>query len=92
MNNRIETFMAEVRAMPGVIAAANVDPAYSHHLDAIERCFEWAHETGDLDPAAIEIFDEIARVASSNERSIRDRLLEIGRLLVKARDLGRTVQ
>jgi hypothetical protein len=91
MTDKIDAFIAEIRARPEFVAAAAVDPKKSDELDAIERGLNAIDRQADNDPATIEIFDKIQHVIGRSDLSIKQRLLGIGKLLTQARDAGRSV-
>jgi hypothetical protein len=90
MSAKIAEFIAEIRAQSAFVAAAASDSKFSDHLDNIERGLNFVDRQADNDPATIEIFDKIHDVIGRNDLSLKQRLLELGKLLVQARDLEGT--
>jgi len=48
-------------------------------------------QKANSEPEAMDILDEIVRTASSKDVPLKTRLLRVGELAVKVRDLGRLV-
>jgi butyrate kinase len=87
MTAKIDTFIAEIRSRPEFIAAVAVDPKKSDELEAIANGIEAVYRN----PEMIAAFDEIQNVIDRRDLSMKQRLLEIGKILAKARDSGRSV-
>jgi hypothetical protein len=88
---KIDAFIAEIRSQPAFVAAAASDSKFSDHLDNIERGLNFVDRQADNDPATIEIFDKIQDVIARNDMSLKQRLLEVEKLLTEVRDDGRIV-
>jgi hypothetical protein len=86
MSAKIEAFLTEIRNMPGFVAASAIDPKWIAELDAIERMLNAIDRKADDDPQTIEIFDKLLIVIDRNDLSLKQRLLEVGKLLVQFRD------
>jgi hypothetical protein len=87
MTAKIDKFIAEIRSRPAFIDAAVVDPQKLNELAAIERGLFAVYRN----PEMIEIFDKIQAVIDRGDLSLKERLLDIGKLLTQARDAGRSV-
>jgi len=85
----MDAFLTEVRHMPGFIAASAIDPKWSEHLDAIERGLTAIYNSAAAE--MIEAFDKIQAVIDRADLSIKEQLVEIGKLLTEARAAGRSV-
>jgi hypothetical protein len=91
MTAKIDAFIAEIRARPAFVAAAASDSNLSDHLNNIERGLNFVDRQADSDPAVIEVFDKILVAVSRNNLTLNQKLLEVGKLLIKLRDAGRNV-
>jgi hypothetical protein len=91
MTAKIDAFIAEIRTRPAFVAAAASDSKFSDHLDNIERGLNAVDQKADSDPETIEIFDKIQDVIGRSDLPLKQRLLEVGKLLVQVRDAGRIV-
>ena len=91
MSDKIDSFISEIRNRPKFIAAAASDSNLSDHLNNIERGLFFLDRQADNDPATIEIFDKILIVIGRNDLTLKQRLLELGKLLVQFRDAGRSM-
>jgi hypothetical protein len=90
MSDKIEAFIAEIRNWPKFVAEVSLDgPRWTRELEAIERGLNFIDRKADDDPATIEIFDKIVAVIGRSDLTLRQRLLEVGKLLVQVRDAGR---
>jgi hypothetical protein len=89
VTDKIEIFISEIRNWPEFVAAAASDSRLPEHVDAIERGLNFIDRKADDDPATIEIFDKIVAVIGRSDLSLKERLLEVGKLLVQFRDAGR---
>jgi hypothetical protein len=87
MTAKIDAFIAEIRLRPAFIDAAAADSKKLDELDAIERGLLAVYRN----PEMIEIFDKIQAVIDRGDLSLKERLLDIGKLLTQARDAGRSV-
>ena len=87
--DKIEAFIAEIRARPSFASAASADPGWIEELRTIERGLDALYQ--DCRPEVIEIVDRIQGVVARKSLPMKGRLLEVGRLLAQARDLGRSV-
>jgi hypothetical protein len=90
MTAKIDGFIAEIRSRPEFVTAAASDTRWSDHLDDIERGLNFLDRKADSDPAVIEVFDEILIVIGRGDLSLKQRLLEMGKLLTKVRDVDGT--
>jgi hypothetical protein len=86
MNTKIDAFITEVRNMPVFIKAAATDEKWFAELAAIERVLNTIDRKADDDPATIEVFDKIQDVIGRKDFSLKQRLLEVGKLLLEFRD------
>jgi hypothetical protein len=86
MTDKIEAFITEVRNMPGFVAASATDPKWIAELEALERLLNALDRQADDDPGMIEIFDKIQSVVGRADLPIKQRLLEVGKLLAQVRD------
>jgi hypothetical protein len=91
MTARIDAFISEIRASPAFITAAASDSRWPDHVDNIERGVNFIDRKADSDPEMIEIFDKIQDVIGRGDLSLKQRLLEVGKLLTRARDAGRII-
>jgi hypothetical protein len=89
MTAAVFAFLAEIREKPALVTASAVDPMWAEHLFAIERGID--ELCRDDRPEAIEIVDKIHCVIARKDHLLKDRLLDLGKLLVQARDIGRSV-
>jgi hypothetical protein len=87
MTDKIDAFIAAIASHPVFVAAAMVDPKRNEDLAAIERGIAAVYRC----PEMIDIFDKIQAVIDRRHVSYNRRLLDIGKLLEQARDLGRSV-
>jgi hypothetical protein len=87
MSEKIDAFIAKIRAAPEFIAGATADPTKSDELDAVERGIEAVYRDAEM----IETFDKIQAVVDRSDLSMKMRLIEIGRLFTQLRDAGRSV-
>jgi hypothetical protein len=86
MTAKIDAFLTEVRNMPGFVTASAVDPKWNRELEGIERALSAVDLRADEDPAFLDILDNIQAVIGRAGLSTKEKLLEIGKLLVQARD------
>ena len=86
MSAKIDAFLEEVRNMPGFVAASATDPKWIAELDAIKRVLNAIDRKADDDPQTIEIFDKLLIVVERSDLSLKQRLLEVGKLFVQFRD------
>jgi hypothetical protein len=86
MTDKIDAFLNEVRTMPGFVAASASDPGWLTKLDVFERSLLAVDRLADDDPAILDIFDEIQTAAGRSDLFLKQRLLEVSRLLAKVRD------
>jgi hypothetical protein len=92
MTDKSDAFIAEIRNWPEFVAELSLDgPRWTRELEAIERGFEFIAQKADDDPHVIEIHDQILIAIARKDLSIRQRLLEFGRLFIQMRDAGRSV-
>ena len=87
MNSKIDAFLSEVRNMPAFVTAAAADPEWFTAFAGIERGLNALSRLADNDPAIIDIFDEVQTVIGRGDLSLKQRLLEVGRLLTQVRDM-----
>lgn len=85
----IDTFIAEIQTLPTFAARAATDRVWSEHLAAIEFALNEIDRRADSDPQMIEIFDRIENVIARRDVPLKQRLLEMAKLLVQARDAGK---
>ena len=90
MSAKIDAFIAEIRTRSTFADAAASDPKWFEHLDNIERGLNAVDRKADGDPATIEVFDRIVIVIGRNDLSLKQRLLEVGKLLTQVRDVDGT--
>jgi hypothetical protein len=88
---KVDNFLDEIRGSPKFAAAAATDPKWIEQVDAIERGLNAVDRVANEDPAILEIFDEIQTAISRADLSLKQRLLEVVRLITEVRDLGRKV-
>jgi hypothetical protein len=86
MSEKFDAFIAEVRNMPGFVAAAAADPKWIGELESIERALHTVDRQADNSPAMLDALDRIQDVISRTDLSLKERLLEVGRLLTTVRD------
>jgi hypothetical protein len=86
MNAKIDAFVEQIRKRPKFVAASATDPKWIEQLTAIERLFNAIDRKADDDPKTIEIFDNILAVIGRSDLSLKERLLEVGKLFVQFRD------
>jgi hypothetical protein len=86
MTAKIDAFLAEVRNMPGFVAAVAKDPERIQEIEGIECALLAVDRLANDDPAIIDIFDKIQDVIGRADLSLKQRLLEVGRLLTLVRD------
>jgi hypothetical protein len=86
MNTKIDAFLAEVRNMPHFVAASASDPKWIEQLDAIERGLNAVERQADNDPAMRDALDNIRDVIGRSDLSLKERLLEVGKIFVQVRD------
>jgi hypothetical protein len=89
--SKIDAFIAEIRTGPAFAAVAAADRAWSEHLAAIEFALNEIDRRADNDPAMIEIFDKVVAIVTDHDLPLKQRLLELGKLLTEVRDAGRIV-
>jgi hypothetical protein len=82
MTDKIDAFIAEIRARPEFIAAAAVDRTKADGLAAMEDGLAGLYQ----DPTFIDIFDELDAVICRRDLSIKQKLDEVTRVLTLARD------
>jgi hypothetical protein len=82
----LETFLTEIRTMPGFVAAVAKDPGRIREIDGIERALLAVDRLANDEPAVIDISDEIQATIGRADLSMKAKLLEVGRLLGQARD------
>jgi hypothetical protein len=87
MTDKIDAFIAEIRARPEFIAGVAADPKKADDLAAMERGLVTVYGN----PEMIEVFDKIEAVIDRRDLSMKERLLEIGKILTLVRDAGRSV-
>jgi hypothetical protein len=85
----IEDFLDQIRAAPVFAAAAKADDQYNRWLADIDRGLERISELTDAE--SIELMDKVIDTIGWTEMSLKQRLLEIGRLMTEFRDRGRSV-
>jgi hypothetical protein len=90
MSAKIDAFIAEVRTSPEFVAASAADSQYPDHLDNIACGLSEVDRQADSDPKMIAIFDNIQDVIVRNDLSLKQRLLELGKLLTQVRDVDGT--
>jgi len=88
MTDKTAAFIAEIRGTPEFIAKSAADPKWQREIDNIERGLDALYRDSEM----IEILDRIQSVVARKSFSIKKRLLELRKLLVQARDLGKSVQ
>ena len=86
MSEKLGAFIAELRNMPGFVAAASTDPKWVGMLESIERALNAVDRQADNSPAMLDALDKIQDVISRHDLSLKERLLEVGRLLTTVRD------
>ena len=89
MTTAVEAFLTEIRSNSQFSEAAAADAKWETELNSIWEGVE--HLRRDCRPNMIEISDGIQAVASRKSEPLKSRLDELGRLLTKARDFGRSV-
>jgi hypothetical protein len=91
MSARIDAFLTEVRNQPAIIAAVAKDHERIREIDAIGRALFAVDRLANEDPAILDILDKIQAVVGRDDLSIKERLLEVGKLLVQVRDTMKRV-
>jgi hypothetical protein len=86
MNAKIDAFLTEIRQLPGFVKASATDPKWNEELNRFERVFDAIDRKADDDPQTIEIFDKIQDVIARRDLSLKERLLEVVKLIVQFRD------
>ena len=89
MHRNIENFIDEIRRAPGFITASQNSAHWLDHLFAIERGLDALCR--DCRSEVIEIVDRIQGAVARKSLPLNERLLELEKLFVQARDLGRSV-
>ena len=89
MPSPVEAFLAEISGRPAFVAAAAADSKLTDHLFAIELGVDALCQ--DCRPEVIEIVDRIQCAIARKSLPLNERLLELEKLFVQARDLGRSV-
>jgi hypothetical protein len=89
MNDRIDGFVSQIRKRPKFVAASATDPKWIKELDQLEHLLHAVDQKAGHDPKTIEIYDKIVAVIGRSDLSLKERLLEVGKLLVQFRDAGR---
>lgn len=82
----MKPFLAEVRTIPRYVAALAVDPRRIDEFEKIGRALLAVDRLANDDPAIIDIFDKIQDVIGRTGLSLKERLLEVGKLLMQVRD------
>jgi hypothetical protein len=91
MNIKIDDFIDQIRDQPKFVAAAASDTVWFNHLAAIEFGLNEIDRRANDDPAMIEAFDTVVAVIADNDRSLKQRLLDLVELLIPLRDQLRGV-
>jgi hypothetical protein len=86
MTAKIDAFLIEVRNMPGFVAASATDPKWIEQLAGIDRGLNAVDRQADNDPAMLDVLDKIQDAIGRAGLSLKERLLEVGKLLNEARD------
>ena len=86
MSAKINAFLAEVRNAPAFVVASANDPKWLEVFEAVERGFVTVDRLVDDDPAIIDIFDKILAVIGRSDLSLKQRLLEVEKLLIQIRN------
>jgi hypothetical protein len=90
MKDPVESFLCQVRQLPKFVEAARADEKWLEHFEQLETGLYGFADSDE--PRGIEAFDEILRVIGRQDRSLKNRLLEIVRIATAARDNGRSIQ
>jgi hypothetical protein len=86
MTTKIDAFIAEIRARPAFAAVAAADRVWSEHLAAIEFGLNEIDRRANEDPAMVEVFDKVVALISDNDRTLKQRLLDLNEVLIPLRD------
>jgi hypothetical protein len=87
MTDKIDAFLAEIRAHPKFIEAAATNPTKVEEFAAMEKGLAILHR----EPEFVDLFDKLVAVLDRRDLSIKQRLDEISKILLQARDAGRSV-
>jgi hypothetical protein len=86
MSTKIDSFITEVRNMPGFVAASAIDPTWLETLEGMERCLDAIDRNADTNPVMLDTLDDIQAVIDRSDLTLKQRLLKIVELLVRVRD------
>jgi hypothetical protein len=86
MSTKIDAFLAELRSLPGFVAASAANPKWTADLAAVERGLNAVDREADNNPAMLDALDKIQEVIDRRDLSLKQRLLAIAELLVRVRD------
>jgi hypothetical protein len=86
MSDKIDAFIAEIRTRPAFAAVAAADRVWSEHLTAIEFALNEIDRRANEDPAMVEVFDKVVALISDNDRTLKQRLLDLNEVLIPLRD------
>ena len=86
MTTAIDSFIDKIRDQPKFAAAAAADPVYDQHMASIEFCLREIDRRANDDPEMIDVFDKVVALISDENRTIKQRLLDLIDLLIPLRE------
>jgi hypothetical protein len=85
-NAKIDAFLTEVQKLPGFVKASASDPKWLERFDAMARGLATVDREADNNPAMLDTLDKIQDVIGRADLSLKERLLEVAKLLTEVRD------
>lgn len=74
----IDLFLAEIAALPEVVAAVKIDPTLLERFDDLDRFLRAFYVTGNDDPVVVDLFDRFRMIVrNERDRGTRARIVKI---------------
>jgi hypothetical protein len=87
MSDKIDAFLTEVRNMPKFVAASATNPKWLEHFEAMKNTLAIIDRQADYDPRTVDALDEIESAVGRTGLPVKQRLLEVSKIVTRWRNV-----